>query len=43
MQQSSVHNGAEAADAKKALLKMSETVVKVPDNSPNKPKKTKEG
>ena len=42
MQQSSVHNGAEAADAKKALLKMSETVVKVPDNSPDKPKKTKE-
>ena len=33
----------EANDAKKALLKMSETVVKVPDNSPDKPQKSKEG
>ena len=40
LQQSSIHKGAEADDAKKALLKMSETVVKVPDNSPDKPQKT---
>ena len=34
MQQSSVYKGMEASDAKKALLKMSETIAKVPDNSP---------
>ena len=39
MQQSNVCKGMEANDAKKALLKMSETVVKVPDNSPDKVKK----
>lgn len=37
MQQSGVYKGEEANDVKKALLKMSETVVKVPDNSPDKP------
>lgn len=42
MQQSSAYQGAEANDAKKALLKMSETVVRVPDNSPSKPKSDKE-
>ncbi|MBQ7450703.1 hypothetical protein IJS77_04735 [bacterium] len=41
LQQSNIHKGAEADDAKKALLKMSETVVEVPDNSPDKPKKSK--
>ena len=34
MQQSSIYKGMEASDAKKALLKMSETIAKVPDNSP---------
>ena len=34
MQQSGLYKGTEANDVKKALLKMSETVVKVPDNSP---------
>ncbi len=38
MQQSKEYHGQEANDAKKALLKMSETVVRVPDNSPDKPK-----
>ena len=42
LQQSNIFKGAEADDAKKALLKMSETVVKVPDNSPDKPKSKKE-
>ena len=42
LQQSAVCKGEEAADAKKAVLKMSETVVKIPDNSPDKPQKTKE-
>lgn len=42
MQQSKVYKGTEANDAKAALLKMSETVVKVPDYSPDKPKKVKE-
>ena len=34
MQQSIIYKGMEASDAKKALLKMSETIAKVPDNSP---------
>ncbi len=34
LQQSGLYKGTEANDVKKALLKMSETVVKVPDNSP---------
>lgn len=42
LQQSKILNGIEADDAKKALLKMSETVVKIPDNSPDKPKSKKE-
>ena len=42
MQQSNIYKGLEANDAKKALLKMSETVVKVPDNSPDIPKTKKE-
>ena len=42
LQQSKIFNGIEADDAKKALLKMSETVVKIPDNSPDKPKSKKE-
>ena len=42
MQQSKIYNGMEASDAKKALLKMSETIAKVPDNSPDKPQKSKE-
>ena len=42
MQQSKIYKGMEASDAKKALLKMSETVVKVPDDSPDKSKKSKE-
>ena len=33
LQQSNLYKGLEANDVKKALLKMSETVVKVPDNS----------
>ena len=42
MQQSKIYKGLEASDAKKALLKMSETVVKVPDNSPEISRKKKE-
>ena len=43
LQQSGVYKGMEAEDAKKALLKMSETVVKVPDNSPIKHSSKKDG
>lgn len=43
LQQSDIYKGGEANDAKKALLKMSETVVSVPDNSPAKGNTSKGG
>ena len=41
MQQSTAYKGMEASDVKKALLKMSETIAKVPDNSPERAKTPK--
>jgi len=43
MQQSKAYNGYESSDAKKALLKMSETVVKIPDNSTDTKKSSSKG